>query len=129
VCVVDDDVGIRESLRFLLEEEGYAVEEAEDGGELVALLRTVPRPRVVLLDRMMARVDGVQTLRLLSQEPALTAHAVVIFMTARNDPVESDAGLVRQATFAAISKPFDLDELLTLVEQAHGHLAERGVVE
>lgn len=122
VCVVDDDTGIRETLRFLLEDEGYTVEEAEDGGELIALLRADPRPRVVLLDRMMARIDGVATLRLLAEQPALARQAAVIFMTARHDPV-ADAGLLRQTMFETVSKPFDLDELLAIVDRACRHLA------
>lgn len=131
VCIVDDDEGIRDSLRFLFEEEvGYEVEEVDDGGALLGLLRASPRPRVVLLDRMMIRVDGVATLRLLGDEPALLRDAVIIFMTARHDPLDAQsAELVRDTTYAQITKPFDLDALAAMVEQAAAFLAERATTE
>lgn len=126
VCIVDDDPGIRESLRFLFEDAGYAVEEAEDGASALALLRADERASVVLLDRMMARVDGVQTLRLLNAEPDLARRTAIIYMTARNDPPAPEmAELIRRSTFATVSKPFNLDALLEMVERASMQLAER----
>lgn len=126
VCVVDDDAGIRESLRFFFEDAEYEVEEAADGASALALLRATGRPRVMLLDRMMTRVDGVQTLRLLADEPALLRHTVILFMTARSDPPDPQAAeLVQRLTFATVSKPFNLDALLATVERAATQLATR----
>lgn len=120
VCVVDDDQDIRESLRFLFEEAGYEVEEADDGLEALRLLRAQPRPRVMLLDRMMARLDGFQTLRQIGEEPAqIQGDTVVIFMSARNDqPNPEDAELIARRTFATVFKPFHLDDLLAIVARA-----------
>lgn len=125
ICVVDDDPGIRDSLRFLLEDAGYVVEEIADGNALLALLRADPRPRVVLLDRMMTRLDGIETLRLLEGEPALRQQ-VIIFMTARHDSLDPQTRqLVERMTFTSIAKPFDLDKLLAAVELASKRLVER----
>jgi len=124
VCVVDDDQDIRESLRFLLEEAGYTVEEADNGLELLTLLRTQPRPRVVLLDRMMGQLDGIQTLRQFSGEPtAVRRNTVIIFMLARSDhPDPASADLIAKWIFATVVKPFHLDDLLATVTRASAQL-------
>ncbi|HZC07607.1 MAG TPA: response regulator [Ktedonobacterales bacterium] len=125
VCIVDDDPGIRDSLRFLLEDAEYDVEEVTDGGALIALLQADPRPRVVLLDRMMTRLDGIATLRLLEDAPTLRQH-LTIFMTAGQELLDVDAmRLVERMTFASVNKPFDLDTLLSVVRRASQRLAER----
>ncbi len=124
VCVVDDDQDIRESLRFLFEEAGYAVEEASNGLELLTLLRAQSRPRVVLLDRMMGRLDGLQTLRMFGEEPiAVRRNTAIIFMSARNDqPDPASADLIATWIFATVVKPFHLDDLLATVTRASAQL-------
>jgi CheY-like chemotaxis protein len=57
ILVVDDDHGIRESLRTLLELEGYEVELAEDGVQALLILETYP-VQLILLDMRMPRMDG-----------------------------------------------------------------------
>lgn len=86
ICVVEDDADIRDSLRFLFEEMGYVVEEAESGEAALALLRAVPRPRVLLLDRMMPGLDGLETLRLLFADSTMWLRTAVLLMSARPDP-------------------------------------------
>lgn len=127
VYIVDDDPGIRESLRFLFEELGdgdYIVEEAEDGTQALDMLRRDPQARVILLDRMMPRMDGVEVLQVIASEPALRQSIAVVFMTARNDPLDREtARLLDEMTVDTLSKPFDLDALLQAVEDAWQRLA------
>jgi CheY-like chemotaxis protein len=126
ILIVDDDAAIRESLRFLLEEERYEVEEVTDGLAAIALLQTDRRPRVMLLDRMMPHLDGVQTLLTLAAQPETTRRTVTLFMSARHDPAgPRDDAIIRRETLATIIKPFDLDALLTTIERATTVLAER----
>lgn len=128
VYIVDDDPGIRDSLRFLLEEAEYEVQEARDGWEALEFLHTDGPPCVLLLDRMMSRLDGIQTLRqLVAKSDQIKRHTAVLFMTARSDPPEPDiAAFVEQHTFATVSKPFNLDTLIALVGKASKQLAEHG---
>jgi CheY-like chemotaxis protein len=126
VCIVDDDVGIRETLRFLLEEEGYEVEEASDGAAALRLLESQPRPRVMLLDRMMPRLSGLQTLRALVEASDLAQRTIVLFMSARSDePEPQERALIQSVAFATAIKPFDLYDLLATVERAVATLAQR----
>jgi CheY-like chemotaxis protein len=57
ILVVDDDPALRELLRRLLEREGYAVQEAENGRAALERLREAP-PGLILLDLMMPEMDG-----------------------------------------------------------------------
>ena len=57
VLVVEDEADIREMLTLLLEGEGYAVHQAEDGLRAVAVLEELI-PDLVLLDIMMPGMDG-----------------------------------------------------------------------
>lgn len=62
ILVVDDDPTVRLLCRETLQQVGYEVVEAGDGGEAITLLQTV-RPDLILLDVMMPGVDGFETLR------------------------------------------------------------------
>lgn len=126
VCVVDDDEGIRETLRFLLEDAGYEVEEAPGGAAALRLLDDAALPRVMLLDRMMPRVDGVAVLRALADRPEVARRTAILFMTARSDPPDAEMARALAAfTIGTVAKPFDLDALLAAVERARKLLAAR----
>jgi CheY-like chemotaxis protein len=56
--LVDDDEELRVALSDLLEDQGYTVQVAEDGAAGLALLRSGYRPCVILLDLVMAGMDG-----------------------------------------------------------------------
>ena len=61
VLVVDDDVTVRQLLRRMLEPEGYAVVEAENGRAALARMREIT-PALILLDLMMPEMDGFEFL-------------------------------------------------------------------
>src|SRR5260370_7157132 len=62
ILVVDDEIGIRELLSEILEDEGYTVKLAENAGEARAY-RNQARPSMVLLDIWMPDTDGITLLR------------------------------------------------------------------
>ncbi len=95
ILIVDDDEAIRETLRFLFEDAGYDVEEAEDGVAALARLRASARPMVVLLDLMMPRMNGDQMLATVADDPILRTFHVYIMVTA-----SSRARLVTVADWA-----------------------------
>ncbi len=109
VLVVDNDKAIRETARFLLEDEGYEVIEAPDGAAALDLLRMSDQPMVVLLDIVMPRLSGVELLQLVGRDERLIRHAFVVW-TASRVPV--------------LPKPFDMDELLEVVARAAERLVE-----
>lgn len=119
LLVVDDDTAIRETLRALLEDEGYSVSEAADGAVALRRLRQSPQPHVVLLDMMMPRVDGATVLREAALDPSVARRCAFIIMTADTQTVFLRHGrLLTLLDAPVLHKPFDVDELLMAVEQA-----------
>lgn len=115
VLVVDDDREIRGVLRDLLRDEGYQVFEAVNGAECLKQLEATTEPLVVLLDLMMPGVDGFEVCRRLADDARLRDDHAVVLMSARRNLATADQTAVR----ATISKPFEVDDLLDLVD----HLA------
>jgi len=66
VLIVDDETSIRESLRMVLEFEGYRIEEAGNGLEALRIVRDRP-PDAILLDIRMPEMDGLETLKTLRE--------------------------------------------------------------
>ena len=110
VLVVDDDPSIRETVRDVLEEQGYPVVTAADGGEALARAGELT-PRLVLLDMRMPGVDGWQFAR------ALRARGIsppVVVMTAAADAGRWAAEI---GAIGVVSKPFAITELIGAVER------------
>jgi CheY-like chemotaxis protein len=110
VLVVEDDAVIRGMLVDFLELEGYTVRSAADGSEALAVLGDWP-PDLILLDLMMPRMDGWQFRAAQRALPGLGDVPVVV-LSAGRDLAERTAAL---APAAVIRKPFDLDEVLTVL--------------
>jgi DNA-binding response OmpR family regulator len=105
VLVIDDDEGIRGSLRLALEDEGYAVDDAESGE--AALERFAAHPAdVVLLDLMLPGMDGYECCRRLRR----SSDVPIIVVSARTDTHDIVAGLEAGAD-DFVSKPFVMKEL------------------
>jgi CheY-like chemotaxis protein len=108
VLVVDDDADIREAVRDLLEEAGYAVTTAENGRQGLDALQLGLRPCVVLLDAMMPVLDGAGFLRALRGDDALKGQHVVV-MTASGKTIEESTPHLR--------KPMSIERLLQVLGQ------------
>ena len=111
VLVVDDDPGIRESVREVLSTEGYQVLEAADGAEALVRMGGVDGRCVVLLDLAMPRMNGLQLLTELSHRTQMERFPVVV-MSANAHPRELEFPQV----VALLRKPFELEDLLRWVE-------------
>jgi len=109
IVVVDDEETICETLKDVLEEEGYSVEIAGDGVEALTLLRTMTVvPRMIILDLLMPRMDGNAVLTTLKNDPALADIPVVV---STSDPSRAPSGVL------IMRKPVDLDMLLDTVRK------------
>lgn len=123
VLVADDDRAIRQSLRLMLEDEGYPVAEARDGVEALATLSASADPHVVLLDLMMPRMTGEQVLAQAERDAQL--HTRVAFIVITADPARVTKEL-RQRLAAlripVLGKPLDIDDVLARVASAQQRL-------
>jgi two-component system, chemotaxis family, chemotaxis protein CheY len=102
--VVDDSRVIRKVARRILEEMGFEIAEAGDGGEALAWCRAA-MPDAVLLDWNMPAMSGLEFLRQLRQEPGGDAPTVV-FCTVEND-LEHITEALEAGADEYIMKPFD----------------------
>jgi two-component system, OmpR family, alkaline phosphatase synthesis response regulator PhoP len=109
ILIVDDEFSIIEVLRDVLLDEGYEVVTANNGQEGWASLEK-KRPDLVLCDVMMPILDGRELCRRMTSHPRY--HAIpLIFMTA----VHKSFNQVECNYVATIAKPFDIDEVLSLI--------------
>jgi CheY-like chemotaxis protein len=124
VLVADDDVDIRQTLRAVLEDEGYQVDEASNGKISLELIRAASVPYVVVLDLMMPQVGGAAVLRAISQDEALSLRHAVLLVTASIYAIETALSeLLQCLQIPLIRKPFDLDVLVFCVEKAAERIA------
>jgi two-component SAPR family response regulator len=115
VLVVDDDPDIRETLRDLLEDEGYHPELAKNGREAIDRLEHGGQlPDAMLLDLAMPEMDGYDVLDQLRQS-LLQEFPVLIISAQRPQPTILRALDSELRDF--IAKPFDLDELLIRLQR------------
>ncbi|KFL36217.1 nitrogen regulation protein NR(I) [Arenimonas donghaensis] len=112
--VVDDDRTVRIVLAQALRDAGYRVGAFEGASEALAALADGERPDLVFTDVRMPGLDGLAFLDQLKEgHPDLP----VVVMSAYTD-VASTAGAFRGGAHEFLSKPFDLDEAVALVERA-----------
>ncbi len=77
VLIAEDEPYIVQSLSFLLENEGLAVNVAADGRQTMAMLRENP-PAILLLDLMMEHLTGFEVLEIMRNDPALQQIKVLV---------------------------------------------------
>ena len=112
--LIEDDVDLRESLRDLLETEGYAVKQASDGADALEKLKLLTHmPELILLDWMMPRMDGEQFCEAKKEFPQIDAIPILL-LTADGRLGEK----VHQIGAAmGVAKPVDVDVLLGAIER------------
>ncbi len=118
--VVDDEVGMCEFLRYLLEGEGYLVESAHNGVEALEKLKQSPEPfDLILADIRMPGMDGVELLRSVKQ---INPQIVFIVMTGFAS-LETAIKVIKYEGYDYLVKPFDdTDRILAVIEKG---LADR----
>lgn len=117
ILVVDDHALDRKLLTAYLTPEGYAVDTAGDGVEAWGKLNAEPeRYDVVLLDRTMPRMDGMQLLTRMKEDESLRMVPVIMQTAlARRDHILEG---IRAGAYYYLTKPYDVDMLKSVVKTA-----------
>ncbi len=121
ILVVDDEVGIRELLSEILQDEGYRVAVAENAQEARAY-RARSQPSLVLLDIWMPDTDGVTLLREWGSSGLLTMPVV---MMSGHGTIETAVEATRIGAFDFLEKPIGLAKLLGTISRALKTAASR----
>jgi DNA-binding response OmpR family regulator len=126
VLIIEDDPDIRSVTARLLEDEGYEVDEAEDGETGLERFRTHPADGV-LLDLRLPGIDGFETCRAIRQQSAVP----IIVVTARDDAFDVVAALEAGAD-DYLSKPYQPKELIArlraVTRRARGFDVQPGII-
>ncbi len=113
ILVVDDELGIRDLLWEILNDEGHNVEVAENAAQARAA-RLRDRPDLVLLDIWMPDTDGVTLLKEWSSTGALT---MPVIMMSGHATIDTAVEATKIGALAFLEKPITLQKLLKAVEQ------------
>ena len=114
VLVVDDEPDIRQTVRDILEDEGYVVDTAESAAAAREARRR-QRPDVVLLDIWMPDLDGISLLREWSERGGLPCPVIMI---SGHGTVETAVEATRLGAWDFIEKPISLAKLLLVISRA-----------
>jgi CheY-like chemotaxis protein len=106
VLIVEDEPDIRDSLREVLEDEGYAVAVASNGKEGLAQLSVLPKPCAVVLDIIMPVMSGNELYNAMQADPELAKIPVLV---STSDPTRAPSGVL------IMKKPIDVDRFLDAV--------------
>jgi len=112
ILVVDDDPGVRDSFRLILEDH-YDVVDVPDGPSALDLVRVSPMD-LVLLDIRLPGMDGIEVLERIK---AIDERVEVILVTAVKT-VRTAVAAMKLGAFDYLTKPFEEDELLSLARRA-----------
>ncbi len=116
VLVIEDDETVRDVLRAFLLEKGYEVTIAHNGETGIDMVRS-EKFDIILTDLVMPRVTGMDILK---EVGAARTNIPVIVMTAFGT-VQTAVEAMRHGAFDYITKPFNLDELMIILDKALSH--------
>src|SRR5437899_1748451 len=112
ILVVDDDPGVRESFRLILEDH-YDVLDVPDGPQALDIVRSA-QVDLVLLDIRLPGMDGIEVLERIK---AIDEGVEVILVTAVKT-VRTAVAAMKLGAFDYLTKPFEEEELLSLARRA-----------
>ncbi|MCX5692230.1 MAG: response regulator [Candidatus Omnitrophica bacterium] len=111
VLVVDDEEVIRDF--FIRTLTGYKVLTASNGEEALNIIRK-DRPDLVLLDIKMPGIDGIETLKRIKEIDS----SIVVIMLSAFATLENNMSAARLGAYTSIAKPFDLEEMTSIIKVA-----------
>ena len=110
ILIVDDEPSILMALEYAFKKQNFEVFIARDGSEALQIIET-NIPDVVLLDIMMPKVDGYQTLKIIKENENLTK-VKVVFLTAKSKKADIEKGM-DLGVDKYFTKPFSVKKIIT----------------
>ena len=113
VCIIDDEEGIRFSLRGILEDEGYEVLEADSAENGLALLASEPVD-LVFLDIWLPGMDGLAALERIQ----LTSPSLPVLIISGHGTIETAVSAIKKGAYDYIEKPLSLEKIVLAAQRA-----------
>jgi Response regulator containing CheY-like receiver, AAA-type ATPase, and DNA-binding domains len=113
ILIVDDERGIRESLRGILEDEGFEVESVESGEDCLKAAET-KNFSCILLDVWLPGIDGLETLKQLREQGNDSA----VVMISGHGNIETAVNATKLGAFDFIEKPLSIEKTILTVRNA-----------
>ncbi|WP_455382457.1 response regulator [Salinispira pacifica] len=117
ILIADDSAAIRQSVSFILEQEGYTVVQAADGAEALSKVKQ-DSFNMIVTDVNMPEMDGIELVRQVRTVESYKFVPIVV-LTTESQASKMDEGKAAGAT-GWIVKPFDSDKLLAVVKKLLG---------
>jgi len=112
ILLIDDNISIRESLVWIMEQQGCAIITANNGQEALEMLHSGMNPAIIFLDLMMPIMDGYLFRQLQNANPLLSTIPTVIISASGH---ENKITLLPNEQF--LQKPFDILKLLEIIKK------------
>ena len=119
ILVADDDASVRGVLRDLLESEGYRVSEAKSGTEVLTTLAKGNDFSLLLMDVRMPGIDGLDVLERLRKN----GNEMPVLMITAHATASVGIQAMQRGAYDYLTKPFEVDEVLLLVDRLFEHQA------
>jgi two-component system nitrogen regulation response regulator NtrX len=113
ILIVDDESGIRQSLKGVLEDEGYKATVAESGESCLEMMKK-KSPDLVLLDVWLPGMDGLETLQKIRE----IDDAPEVIMISGHGTIETAVRATKLGAYDFLEKPLSLDKTLILIKNA-----------
>ncbi len=118
ILIIDDSAAIRQSISFILHQEGYETIEAQDGLEALNMLASLESLDLIITDVNMPNLDGIGFIRK-ARELAAFKFTPILVLTTESQGSKMNEGKEAGAT-GWIVKPFNADKLIGIVKKVAG---------
>ncbi len=125
--VVDDSKSARIMLTRLVEKNGLEVNMVESGEDAIRFLEDHPLPDVIFMDHMMPGMDGLETTKLINQNPR--TREIPILMYTSKEGAEYEAEVLSSGAYALLGKPAKPERLKELIDELNARVITVEVVE
>lgn len=114
ILIVDDDVAILDVIKMILEEEGYEIRTSQNGSIFPIVNKL--HPDLILLDMLLSGEDGRDVAKKLKSEKK-TKYIPIVMISAHPS---AEKGSLQAGADKFIAKPFEIEELISVVYKALG---------
>lgn len=120
ILIVDDEKETRILLKDVFDVRGFNCLVAQDGLEAIKIAQK-EHPSLIILDLIMPNMDGIETYKVLKADTG-TKHIPIIVFTAQDSEIVSKKGVEEVSdVLSFVLKPFNMRELISIVEKALTH--------